>query len=272
MNDEQAKVVREALSEIERFLREEMFEIVTTSTHLEPQRDFRTLVENVSKLTSLRFEYNREQRERIDALIKSLNDSTNKFLDALRRVSGLKANRPGASDSELAQEAQVMERLFEAIDSYMANARPVKALLQAPAKSIQSGSEDFCFIVMPFEERRTEIYENYIKNPIRDNLDIACKRADDITRSSGIMQDILAMLRSCSVVIADLSDQNPNVFYELGLAHAMEKPTVLVSENLHSVPFDLRSRRVIVYGDRPTTWEKLAVDVVEFTKSAANLV
>ena len=98
MIDSQEKVVREALSEIERFLRNEMFEIVTSTTHLEPQRDFRKLVQNVNKLTLLRFEYDQEQRERIDTLIKSLNDSTNKFLDALRRISGLRADRPCASD------------------------------------------------------------------------------------------------------------------------------------------------------------------------------
>ena len=268
MNDDQVKVVREALSEIERFLREEMFEIVTSTTHLEPRRDFRTLVENASKLTSLRFEYNQEQRERIDALIKSVNDSTNRFLDAIRSASALKADRPNASDAELVQEAQVIERLFEAIDLYTADAKSVKELLPAPEKSIKSKSEKFCFVVMPFEDRRTEIYQEYIKKPIHDELGIACRRADDITRSSGIMQDVWAMLRSCSVVIADLSDRNPNVFYELGLAHAMKKPTVLVSESLDSVPFDLRSMRVVVYGDRPTTWRSLAGRVVKFTRDA----
>lgn len=131
-------------------------------------------------------------------------------------------------------------------------------------------TDPFCFVAMPFEGRRTEIYEEYVKNPIERLLGIECRRVDEITRSSHIMRDVWGLLTSCSVVIADLSGQNANVFYELGLAHVLGKPFVLIAEKIDDVPFDLRSVRTITYGNSPKSWQALATRVVEYVSSELN--
>ena len=70
-------------------------------------------------------------------------------------------------------------------------------------------------------------------------------RADDIDNQQNILNDIVKSIRSSELIVADLTDPNPNVYYELGLAHAMRKRVVLMTQDLGSMPFDLRSYRTI---------------------------
>jgi hypothetical protein len=68
------------------------------------------------------------------------------------------------------------------------------------------------------------------------------------------MGDIWKFVREAKVLLADLSGKNPNVFYELGLAHAIAKPVILVSTTIEDVPFDLRGLRVLIYDKDNETW------------------
>ncbi len=127
-------------------------------------------------------------------------------------------------------------------------------------------NDPFCFVAMPFEGRRTEIYEEYVKEPLKQHIGLECRRVDEITASRQIMRDVWEMLTTCSIVIADLSGKNPNVFYELGLAHVLGKPVVLIAETMDDVPFDLRSVRTIIYGNSPRSWKDLSARVVEYVR------
>lgn len=66
-------------------------------------------------------------------------------------------------------------------------------------------------------------------------------------RLGNIVNDIWAYTKEATVLLADLTNKNPNVFYELRLAHAITKPAVLITASMEDVPFDLRSLRVIDY-------------------------
>lgn len=64
-----------------------------------------------------------------------------------------------------------------------------------------------------------------------------------------------------------MTDRNPNVFYELGLAHAISKPVILISKSIDDVPFDLRSIRVLVYDkDHPDWGNKLRLSLTKAIK------
>ncbi len=67
--------------------------------------------------------------------------------------------------------------------------------------------------------------------------------------NSVIIQDIFELIYSSSIVIADLSRKNPNVFYEIGIAHTLGKPVIPIAQNIDDVPFDLRHHRVLTYYD-----------------------
>jgi nucleoside 2-deoxyribosyltransferase len=74
-------------------------------------------------------------------------------------------------------------------------------------------------------------------------------RADESYDAGILLQDIIRRLIEATVVIAEISPENPNVFYELGYAHAREKPTILLAQRGRKLPFDVSGYRVIFYDD-----------------------
>lgn len=109
-------------------------------------------------------------------------------------------------------------------------------------------NEKLCFIIMPYTDKLNPIYENIIKPVIKD-LKLECLRADEIFTSKSIIEDIWNNIKKARFLIADLTDRNPNVFYELGLAHALNKEVILLTQNINDVPFDLQHLRYIFYQD-----------------------
>ncbi len=84
-----------------------------------------------------------------------------------------------------------------------------------------------------------------------------------------IIDQIWLGIHQAKVLVAELTGRNPNVFYELGLAHALEKPVVLVSSNENDVPFDVQHIRVIYYNMVDPFWgEKLIAKIAENILSA----
>jgi hypothetical protein len=106
---------------------------------------------------------------------------------------------------------------------------------------------------MPFGNWFDDYYES-IYVPAIKSSDLNPRRADDLYRPSAIVHDIWAMTQEAKVILADLSNKNPNVFYELGLAHAIAKPVILVTASMEDVPFDLRSLRVLLYDKNDPDW------------------
>jgi hypothetical protein len=88
-------------------------------------------------------------------------------------------------------------------------------------------------------------------------------RADaDIFGTGKIIDQIWSGINASKVLVAELTTRNPNVFYELGLAHALDKPVVLVSSNEEDVPFDLKHIRVIYYDVTDPFWGQKLIDKV----------
>lgn len=110
-----------------------------------------------------------------------------------------------------------------------------------------------CFIVMPFHQLYEAEYEQVIK-PAVEEAGLMCVRGDEIYSQQAIVQDIWHSIRKARLVIAELSGRNPNVMYEIGLAHAIGKPIVLLTRNEEDVPFDLRALRYIYYDPNNPLW------------------
>ena len=124
---------------------------------------------------------------------------------------------------------------------------PPKTPKAAPSDS------DICFTIMPFGGWFDDYYAS-IYMPAIEAAGMTPKRADDLYRPSTIVHDIWEYTQKCKVVLADLTGKNPNVFYELGLAHALAKPAILIAESMEDVPFDLRALRVIEYDKNKPDW------------------
>jgi hypothetical protein len=110
--------------------------------------------------------------------------------------------------------------------------------------------ENFCFVLMPFKQEIKPVYEDHIKKVIV-GLGLDCKRADDIFRNTAIIEDIWENINRARILIADLTDKNPNVFYEVGIAHTVGKNVILITQRIEDVPFDLHHLRHIQYEYTP---------------------
>ena len=114
-----------------------------------------------------------------------------------------------------------------------------------------------CFVVMPFGEKVdaknepidfNEIYEYLIKAAV-SGLDITCVRSDEITKAGWVQADMLGHLMNDDIAIVDITTLNPNVFYELGVRHALRRRiTILMRKRGTEIPFNIKGFRVVEYG------------------------
>jgi hypothetical protein len=76
---------------------------------------------------------------------------------------------------------------------------------------------------------------------------LRCRRADDIWENPAVIQDVVSLIDRSCVIICDCTGRNPNVFYEIGIAHALGREVILITQAEPDIPFDLRHRRFLHY-------------------------
>lgn len=104
------------------------------------------------------------------------------------------------------------------------------------------------FVAMQFGEPYDTIYRTVIR-PRAQRLGFDVIRIDEMNQAGIIFQDIQRRIEDAKVVIAEITAPNQNVYYEVGFAHALNKPTILLAQRGRDLPFDVRSYRVILYDD-----------------------
>src|SRR5689334_2968311 len=108
-------------------------------------------------------------------------------------------------------------------------------------------SNPFAFVLMPFDNDFDDIYRLGVKEPLAA-MGIIAERVDEqIFHSENILQRIINQISAADFIIADMTGRNPNVFYEVGFAHAKDKTCVLLTRDAADIPFDLKHHRHIVY-------------------------
>ncbi len=126
------------------------------------------------------------------------------------------------------------------------------------------------FVLMPFQEPLNSYYPAVFK-PALEEAGFEVARADDLFNPRPIILDIQKSIVDAHLILCDMSGKNPNVFYELGLAHAIGKPVILVSRKEDDIPFDLRHVRIILYDYTIAKWEeKLRNAIAAAAKSVEN--
>lgn len=100
------------------------------------------------------------------------------------------------------------------------------------------------FVITPFGESFLELFSE-MKSWFREKYEFI--NAGDMDNQQNILKDIVTGISDADIVIADLTGNNPNVFYELGLAHAMNKKVIIITQDIDELPFDIRSYRAYQY-------------------------
>lgn len=123
------------------------------------------------------------------------------------------------------------------------------------------------FVIMDFDEKYESVYSEIIK-PVCEELDIECIRADEQCYPGPILQDIIASIRECDIIIADITPDNPNVYFEVGYAYALGKnPILLMNKARERLPFDISGFRTIMYSDSIKGAPNLKQQLTKFVKS-----
>jgi len=103
---------------------------------------------------------------------------------------------------------------------------------------------------MPFADELKPVYEDHVK-AVTQRLGLAAVRADDFFAANLIISDVWNAINQARILIADCTGRNPNVFYELGIAHTLGKPVILIAQSADDIPFDIRHIRTILYNLTP---------------------
>lgn len=108
-------------------------------------------------------------------------------------------------------------------------------------------SKSCIFVLMPFQKEFDQIYQLGIKEPL-NNKGFNCERADEVQFVGGIIEQIIRRIKKAQFIVADMTGKNPNVFYEVGYAHAIGKKVILLTQREEDIPFDFIGYSHIVYG------------------------
>jgi hypothetical protein len=112
------------------------------------------------------------------------------------------------------------------------------------------------FVIMPFSSDLDDLYYYGIHGAIRQ-VGATCMRMDQAHFTGDILQEIYKHIKNARLVVAEVSQQNSNVFYEIGFAHAIDKPVVLLAKDVSSSPFDISGLNHIVYSSIKDLEQKL---------------
>jgi hypothetical protein len=124
----------------------------------------------------------------------------------------------------------------------------------------------YAFVLMPFDAAFDDVYQLGIKESAAA-LGINAERVDKQIFQEGILEKIYREIDLADIIIADMSGQNANVFYEVGYAHAKNKMCILMTSHADDIPFDLKHHRHIVYGKSVTDLREALTDDLIWAKS-----
>lgn len=120
-------------------------------------------------------------------------------------------------------------------------------MIQMNDEILSTAPKPFVFVLMPFDKDFDDIYISGIKETVI-GVSAYAERVDEQNYKEDILERIFNQINKADVIVADMTGRNPNVFYEVGYAHALGKIVLLLTQNANDIPFDLKHRQHIVYG------------------------
>ena len=116
-----------------------------------------------------------------------------------------------------------------------------------------------CFVAMPFDGELQYLYL-YLEIYLKDRFNLTLWRADRRPGTGLVVSKVRDQIVQCDFVLAEITSSNPNVLYEIGLAHAMDKPVIMLSRRKREeAPFDVRPHEIIEY--QPSQDEQFRLDL-----------
>ena len=143
-----------------------------------------------------------------------------------------------------------------------ASKRKIEPLKLLEEITSETTDKKYVFVIMPFDESFDDIYYFGIRGAVED-ANYYCERVDEIQFTGDVLEKINQQMKNADIIVAEMTGKNPNVFYEVGLAHAYGKKVILLVKDVEDVPFDLRTQNHIVYGGRIRTLREKLTNVLK---------
>jgi len=194
-------------------------------------------------------------------IIVTAHESFKTLRDALRSSYGLPAGVDFVAKAEgvpaLLTAIDRVERAITKQDSRF------NLIFGKPIDSVQLECD--VFVIMPFAKLFDKVAKVLV-DEVAAELRMEVMRGDDFFTGHGVMQEIWTAIVKAEYIIADCTGRNPNVYYELGLAHALGKPVIMITQNINDIPFDIRHLRILEYKNTIGGRNNLKENIVELVK------
>jgi hypothetical protein len=176
------------------------------------------------------------------------HDDYTRFIEDLSSLGWIKLDGKDITPTERIRDTQKALRLsLTELSPYNANSVVCTPFFGRPSHPPTPAE---VFVVMPFAAELKPVYEDHIK-AVTQRLGLTAVRADDFFAANSIISDVWNAINQAFILIADCTGRNPNVFYELGIAHTLGKPVILIAQSDNDIPFDIRHIRRIPYNVTP---------------------
>lgn len=207
--------------------------------------------------------YGLDERESFLAQIGGLLDAfhTKTIADSLQRVTIVEKQKDRAERLKKILKKYLSSEYFDDQQSTF----PTITSAAIDSAGIDSNEKPHVFVAMPFSKEMEDTYRYGILNPI-NSAGFLCERVDMETFTGDILLRIKSRIESASLVVADLTGANPNVYLEVGYAWGKNRPTLLISKNSDELKFDVKSQRCIIYENISDLEKKLSSDLEALKK------
>jgi len=187
------------------------------------------------------------------------------------RRSILGDNTLGDNTVNVTESASRVLATLEISLADLARSEPRNSMYVSPIFGTPSGEQytHDLFILMPFAEEMKPIYEDHLKT-VAKSLEMSVARADDFFTQESIIEEIWCAIAKSEILVADCTGRNPNVFYEIGMAHSIGKRVILITQNADDIPFDLRHRRFLQYAYTPPGMKEFEEALRETIETTVN--
>ena len=126
------------------------------------------------------------------------------------------------------------------------------------------------FMAMPFSDPYNDLY-SHVFEPVCEKCDLVAYRSDKTYETGIIIAEIVQKMFRSHIIVAEITPNpaNPNVYYEVGFAHALGKPVILVADRNcpHKLPFDISPFKVLFYDNKIAGKESIIKDLVGYLQS-----
>jgi guanylate kinase len=213
----------------------------------ESLRNPRCLEDDAPEVTELKWRIDKKLREErfSDFEVSSLDPQafiSSRMIDNYLDIAAVNGRLCSGEDvTVLSNPHDKLEEAVSAFSALRSRLVPVGRTARARGGGV--------FVLMPFRDELKPVYEDHIR-PACEDQGLRVLRADGIFSTQPFMDDIREAVVTARIVIADLTDGNPNVFYEVGICHALDKDVILITQD-STVPADLGHIRRIRYEFTP---------------------